>query len=31
MSSATRNALKEVVDKLRTNQQFELTPWNAVM
>jgi hypothetical protein len=26
MSSATRNALKEVVDKLRTNQQFELTP-----
>lgn len=31
MSSATRTALKEVVDKLRTNQQFELTPWNAVM
>jgi hypothetical protein len=26
MSSATRTALKEVVDKLRTNQQFELTP-----
>lgn len=26
MSTKTRNALKEVVDKLRTNQQFELTP-----
>lgn len=26
MSTKTRSALKEVVDKLRTNQQFELTP-----
>lgn len=26
MSTKTRSAIKEVVDKLRTNQQFELTP-----